>query len=46
MDHIGDSITEQLSKGTTERSLSIEEKDNSQTEEDSVIFIMVFILTC
>lgn len=37
---------EQLSTGTIERSLSIEEKDNSQTEEDSIIFIMVFILTC
>lgn len=37
---------DQLSKGTIERSLSIEEKDNSQTEEDSIIFIMVFILTC
>lgn len=37
---------EQLSKGTIERSPTIEEKDNSQIEEGSIIFIMVLILTC
>lgn len=42
---MGDQIMKQLSKGTTAYVHIKEDKDNSQTEEDSIIFIVVFILT-